>query len=89
MYLLLDEHINVVMEAKEQMLHRYPADWREKMLGSQHGVVNTGVWLNDDPDEAPDPRPIRVLVCGNTGVGKSMLINKLSGVDLVSPQCQV
>ncbi|KAK5726643.1 hypothetical protein LTR15_002530 [Elasticomyces elasticus] len=81
-YLLLDEHLNVAMEAKELKLQRYLADWRERMLGSVHGVVNTGFWLDDDGDDAPDPGAIRVLVCGNTGVGKSTLINKVFGVDV-------
>ncbi|KAK5686968.1 hypothetical protein LTS10_001104 [Elasticomyces elasticus] len=81
-YLLLDEHLNVAMEAKELKLQRYLADWRERMLGSVHGVVNTGFWLDEDADDAPDPGAIRVLVCGNTGVGKSTLINKVFGVDV-------
>ena len=85
-YLLLDEHINVAMEAKELKLQRHLADWREKMLGSDNGVINTGFWLDDDADEEPDPGAIRVLVCGNTGVGKSTLINKVFGVDVTQTQ---
>ncbi|KAK0941013.1 hypothetical protein LTR29_007431 [Friedmanniomyces endolithicus] len=79
-YLLLDEHIHIALEAKELKLQRYLADWRERMLGSQYGVVNTGFWLDDEPDDTPDPGAIRILVCGNTGVGKSTLINKVFGV---------
>ncbi|KAK3634116.1 hypothetical protein LTR56_015462 [Elasticomyces elasticus] len=81
-YLLLDEHLSVAMEAKELKLQRHLADWRERMLGSWDGVVNTGFWLDEDADDAPDPGAIRVLVCGNTGVGKSTLINKVFGVDV-------
>ncbi len=84
-YLLLDEHIHIALEAKELKLQRYLADWRERMLGSQYGVVNTGFWLDDEPDDTPDPGAIRILVCGNTGVGKSTLINKVFGVKVVSP----
>ena len=82
-YLLLDEHINVALETKELKLQRQIEDWREKMLGSKNGVVNTGFWLDEDEDDDPDPGAIRVLVCGNTGVGKSTLINKTFGVDVV------
>ncbi|KAK3067020.1 hypothetical protein LTR53_016345, partial [Teratosphaeriaceae sp. CCFEE 6253] len=81
-YMLLDEHFNIAMEAKELKLQRSLADWRDRMLGMHDGVVNEGFWLDTDVDEAPDPGAIRVLVCGNTGVGKSTLINKTFGVDV-------
>lgn len=81
-YLLLDEHINVTLETKELKLQRHVEDYREKMLGSQDGIINTGFWLDDDADDALDPGAIRVLVCGNTGVGKSTLINKTFGVNV-------
>ncbi|KAK4561601.1 hypothetical protein LTR86_004280 [Recurvomyces mirabilis] len=80
-YLLLDEHINVALETKELKLQRNLNDWREKMMGSYNGVTNTGFWLDEDSDDL-DPGAIRVLVCGNTGVGKSTLINKVFGVDV-------
>jgi uncharacterized protein (DUF2235 family) len=82
-YLLLDEHINVALETKELKLQRYLADYRERMLGSKDGITNTGFWLDEDKDDSLDPGAIRVLVCGNTGVGKSTLINKVFGVDVV------
>ncbi|KAK4888693.1 hypothetical protein LTR27_012432 [Elasticomyces elasticus] len=81
-YLLLDEYVGVAMEAKELKLQRNLADWRERMLGTLNGVVNTGFWLDEDIDDVPHPGAIRVLVCGNTGVGKSTLINKVFGVDV-------
>ncbi|KAF2765736.1 hypothetical protein EJ03DRAFT_354618 [Teratosphaeria nubilosa] len=79
-YLLLDEHSNVALEMKELKLQRYIEDWREKMLGSKDGVVNHGFWLDEDDDDNLDLGAIRVLVCGNTGVGKSTLVNKTFGV---------
>ncbi|TKA34380.1 hypothetical protein B0A54_15211 [Friedmanniomyces endolithicus] len=85
-YLLLDEHIHIALEAKELKLQRYLADWRERMLGSQYGVVNTGFWLDDELDDTPDPGAIRILVCGNTGVGKSTLINKVFGVKVTATE---
>ncbi|KAK5118354.1 hypothetical protein LTR62_002867 [Meristemomyces frigidus] len=80
-FLLLDEYLNVALETRELKLQRNLNSWREKMLGSSHGITNTGFWLDDDADD-PDPGAIRVLVCGNTGVGKSTLINKVFGVDV-------
>ncbi|RMY69848.1 hypothetical protein D0863_06191 [Hortaea werneckii] len=81
-YMLVDEHSSITLEMREVKLQRYLEDWREKMLGSKDGVVNTGFWLDHDDDDAPDPGPLRVLVCGNTGVGKSTLINRTFGVDV-------
>lgn len=55
------------------------------MLGPQESGVNTGFWLDaeEDEEDPSNPGAIRVLVCGNTGVGKSTLINKTFGVDVV------
>lgn len=85
-YLVLDEHIGISLETKELELQRQIEDYREKMLGSKDGIVNTGFWLDgeDDMDDSVSAGAIRVLVCGNTGVGKSTLINKTFGVDVVS-----
>lgn len=61
------------------------------MLGKIDSVVNRGFWSDraisefDEP-EIDEPKKIRVLVCGNTGVGKSTLINRIFGV---SPSNQV
>lgn len=83
-YLLLDEHINIALDTKEAKLQRYLEDWRERMLGKQNGLLNFGFWGddNDADDDELDPGAIRVLVCGNTGVGKSTLINKIFGVEV-------
>lgn len=83
-YLFLDQNIGVSLATKELKLQRHIEDWREKMLGSKSGVVNTDFWLGEDDDDDLDLGAIRVLVCGNTGVGKSTLINKTFGVDVVS-----
>jgi predicted GTPase len=57
-------------------------DWREKMVGLEHGVQNQGFW-NLREEAVPDELPaMRILVCGNTGVGKSELINKVFGVEV-------
>ncbi len=53
------------------------------MLGTRHHVANQGFWSDedDDPLESGNLQTIRILVCGNTGVGKSTLINRVFGVD--------
>ena len=82
-YMLLDEHVNVALESKEVKLQRHLEDYRDRIMGVNHyGFANPGFWLDDDDDDEPNPGAIRVLVCGNTGVGKSTLINKTFGVDV-------
>lgn len=82
-YMLLDEHVNVALESKEVKLQRHLEGYRDKMLGvTAYGMINPGFWLDEDDDDSGNPGAIRVLVCGNTGVGKSTLINKTFGVDV-------
>lgn len=50
------------------------------MLGKAGEFENQGFWNNGALD-MDDSGPIRILVCGNSGVGKSTLINKVFGVD--------
>lgn len=52
------------------------------MLGTEHHVVSQGFWSDGDPLENEGLKTIRILVCGNTGVGKSTLINQVFGVDV-------
>lgn len=82
-YLLIDEHSNIALDMREVKMQRHIEDWRDRMICTEHGTENTGFWLDEDDDDAPDLGPLRVLVCGNTGVGKSTLINKTFGVDVV------
>ena len=42
-------------------------------------------WGERDPVKIEEPGAIRILVCGNTGVGKSTLINEVFGVEVVRP----
>lgn len=82
-YMLMDEHINVALESKEVKLQRHLESYRDKMLGvTSLGMINPGFWLDGEDDDSGNPGAIRVLVCGNTGVGKSTLINKTFGVDV-------
>jgi predicted GTPase len=40
-----------------------------------------GFWNDAGTAEPEDPGAIRILVCGNAGVGKSSLINRIFGVN--------
>lgn len=40
-------------------------------------------WEEKDSFDDAKPGAIRILVCGNTGVGKSTLINEIFRVELV------
>ncbi len=58
---------------------------RSKMLGETHSIPNRGFWgdraaLGTDEPGIDEPEKIRILVCGNTGVGKSTLINRVFGL---------
>ena len=50
------------------------------MLGEENSIVNRGFWGNKPTQEIDGLKSLRILVCGNTGVGKSTLINKVFGV---------
>lgn len=43
-------------------------------------------WLEGLQLQASGVKAFRILVCGKTGVGKSTLINKVFGVEMVSPR---
>lgn len=50
------------------------------MLGESKNLLNPGFWSDRGTLEIDDLKSIRILVCGNTGVGKSTLINRVFGV---------
>lgn len=61
------------------------------MLGLiNHAIVDHGFWSRSSAEEElMDERwPIRILVCGGVGVGKSTLIDRVFGVSLVSPKTE-
>lgn len=50
-------------------------------MGDLNDVPNRGFWaLNSLESSDLRPGAIRILVCGNTGIGKSTLINAVFGV---------
>lgn len=75
------------LNTKESELQKSLINFERRMLGMKDNLVmNHGFWAGSDPvdkDILEERWPIRVLVCGNTGVGKSTLINKVFGVPVV------
>jgi ribosome biogenesis GTPase A len=50
------------------------------MLGETHCFWGDRAALETDEPGINEPEKIRILVCGNTGVGKSTLINRVFGL---------
>lgn len=84
----------MVMRTEEAELVGHLWQWNERMLGNTELTINgktselpnTGFW-NEGGEESitmDSMPPLRILVCGYSGVGKSNLISKVFGVDLVS-----
>jgi predicted GTPase len=57
------------------------ADYRDRSL--QDTDQGLPPWLEGLQLQASGVKAFRILVCGKTGVGKSTLINKVFGVELV------
>ncbi|KZF26032.1 hypothetical protein L228DRAFT_3439 [Xylona heveae TC161] len=81
-FLLMDESINISLDTKDLKLHNSIEHCRKQVMGTKSNILNTGFWNDQPTPEFDHLGAIRVLVCGNTGVGKSTLINKVFGVPL-------
>ena len=51
-------------------------------------LVKDVFWSERETVDIEEPGAIRILVCGNTGVGKSTLINEVFGEEVVRPAFQ-
>lgn len=80
-YLIMDEYHLFKLDESSATIQSCLAKWRYRMMGDLDGLPNRGFWNLNQP-ENPNLKPgaIRILVCGNTGVGKSTLINTVFGV---------
>ena len=83
-YQIYDEYLHISLNKKVRAYREDIDQWSVKMLGQTNGLLNQGFWIDRKRVEVDDPSSIRILVCGNTGVGKSTLINQVFGVDVVS-----
>ena len=81
-YFLLDECASIAFATQELGLQTAIEEARELMLGASDGKIIPGFWMGREIVAREMPDALRVLVCGNTGVGKSTLINKVFGVEL-------
>jgi predicted GTPase len=77
-YLIFDEYCHVLLDSKDLAYRKDIEEWRSKILPS-----NTEFWNDREVTDIENVTAIRILVCGNTGVGKSSLINEVFGVRMV------
>lgn len=80
MFLILDEQLGASLDMQKFSFYTHLERWRYKTLGRNEHLPNNGFWNDRDLVDPEDPGAIRILVCGNCGVGKSTLINKVFGV---------
>ena len=79
-YHCLDEFVMQASALSKMPDRERVETWRAKMLGTKHHILNHGFWSDGDILENDSLKAIRILVCGNCGVGKSTLINRVFGV---------
>ncbi|OJD36050.1 ras gtpase [Diplodia corticola] len=80
-YLLIDVSGLASLNSWDLVLQGHIERWRPKTL-VERGGKDPRFWDERNDEEPDDIGPIRVLVCGNTGIGKSTLINKVFGTSL-------
>lgn len=80
--MVLDRFMYISLDVKHFPFYQFLHAWRSKILGQKDDLLNGCFW-NTAPSiaEVEEPGAVRILVCGNTGVGKSSLINKVFGND--------
>ena len=77
--MILDEYSNVFLDCKARSFRSHIETLRDTVLNSDV------FWGERETVDIEEPGAIRILVCGNTGVGKSTLINEIFGAEVLRP----
>ncbi|KAI0862785.1 hypothetical protein F4860DRAFT_522773 [Xylaria cubensis] len=80
-YMIIDKYLHASLDRKSFPFYEQVENWREKMMGLEHTIQNQGYWNHREEIVPEDLPAMRILVCGNCGVGKSALINRVFGVE--------
>ena len=80
-YFVFDVYSHAFLNCKNLHFRNEIITWRPNMTPVD------GFWGEGEIESIQDPGAIRILVCGNSGIGKSTLINEVFGTDLVNPIC--
>ncbi len=78
MYLIFDENGNVFLNSKTLAFRNDIEKLRSTVI-----TKDDVFWSEREVVDIQEPGSIRILVCGNTGVGKSTLINEVFGAEVV------
>lgn len=80
MYLILDEYSNVLLDSKA-------LPFRNNIEALQSIMLTKGdVFYNQkEMVDIEEPGAVPIIVCGNTDVGKSMLVNEVLGAEVIRP----
>ena len=81
MYLIFDEYSHVFLNSKDLAFRDDIEEVRSVFVPDDIFWRESRVYDLEDP--AMNPDVIRILVCGNSGIGKSTLINEVFGTELV------
>jgi ribosome biogenesis GTPase A len=80
-FCFLDRNPRYYEQHRFKSLKKDLADYRDRCLEEGDGAIPP--WLEGLELQASGVKAFRILVCGKTGVGKSTLINKVFGVEMV------
>ncbi|KAH9216224.1 hypothetical protein DL95DRAFT_460511 [Leptodontidium sp. 2 PMI_412] len=75
-FLAFDEYCHILLDSKDMFYRKEIEAWRPTILPDS----TADFWHNEEVLSIEGPGVIRVLVCGNVGVGKSSLINAVFGL---------